>query len=192
MDISSLVNSAPPVPPPSTSTPTNTTPSSTPDQATLFQAIDSANLNRVQTVLREICASNPAAFKSACSSRVTGLMGERRERARRGSRGTRSACSAKRSTTRGITWMGIVCGILVSFAPVRCFALFCFWVFFLGAVLNCCGLAFPGSLFVSFRLLAPSRLICLRTLSFPVRSLSSGAEHTRKDPNTKRSSTDTM
>jgi hypothetical protein len=59
MDISSLVNNTPP--PTSDANNTQTTP-----QSALFGAIDSATPERVRQVLREICATNPEAFRSAC------------------------------------------------------------------------------------------------------------------------------
>jgi hypothetical protein len=57
MDISSLVNATPPEPSAANATPT--------PQSALFSAINSATLERVQTVLREICAQNPQAFELA-------------------------------------------------------------------------------------------------------------------------------
>jgi hypothetical protein len=59
MDISSLVNNTPP--PTSDVNNTQTAP-----QSALFGAIDSATPERVRQVLREICATNPEAFRSAC------------------------------------------------------------------------------------------------------------------------------
>jgi hypothetical protein len=54
MDISSIVNST-----------SSTDASNDADKTALLSAIDSANLNRVRTVLREICIANPEAFKLA-------------------------------------------------------------------------------------------------------------------------------
>jgi hypothetical protein len=54
MDISSIVNST-----------SSTDASNDADKTALLSAIDSANLNRVRTVLREICLANPEAFKLA-------------------------------------------------------------------------------------------------------------------------------
>jgi hypothetical protein len=54
MYISSIVNST-----------SSTDASHDADKNALLSAIDSANLNRVRTVLREICIANPEAFKLA-------------------------------------------------------------------------------------------------------------------------------
>ena len=53
MDISSIVNTTTPSQP-------------SDDQRALLNAIDSATLKRVQTVLREICLESPEAFRLAC------------------------------------------------------------------------------------------------------------------------------
>jgi hypothetical protein len=64
MDISSLVNNTPP---PTTNSNSNVTPTSpTTIQSTLLDAIDSATLDRVRKVLKELCTSNPQAFDFAC------------------------------------------------------------------------------------------------------------------------------
>jgi hypothetical protein len=49
------------------------------DQAALYAAIDSATLDRVRTVLREICTENPQAFQSACDKLLLNV-GTKRKR----------------------------------------------------------------------------------------------------------------
>jgi hypothetical protein len=62
MDISALVNATPP-PLSDPNADANTEDPST--QSALFDAIDSATLDRVRTVLREVCAHNSEAFALA-------------------------------------------------------------------------------------------------------------------------------
>jgi hypothetical protein len=49
------------------------------DQEALYTAIDSATLDRVRTVLRDICAENPQAFQSACDKLLLNV-GTKRKR----------------------------------------------------------------------------------------------------------------
>jgi hypothetical protein len=66
MDISSIVNDNSSAPQKDNSNGSN------PDPAALLTAIDSANLDRVRTVLREICTANPQAFQLACDKLLVG------------------------------------------------------------------------------------------------------------------------
>jgi hypothetical protein len=66
MDISSIMNG--------TSQPSRNGNSGQPDvdSSILFDAINSATLDRVQQVLREICTEDPVAFKLACDKLLVG------------------------------------------------------------------------------------------------------------------------
>jgi hypothetical protein len=73
MDISFVVNGSPPTATNGNSTPSNgNATASNADQPALLDAIDSANLYRVRTVLREICIANPQAFQVACNELLVG------------------------------------------------------------------------------------------------------------------------
>ena len=66
MDISSLINTA------SASSQKDEANGVVIEDDVLFNAIDSATLHRVQTVLREICTENPEAFSLACEKLLVG------------------------------------------------------------------------------------------------------------------------
>jgi hypothetical protein len=73
MDISSVVNGSPPTATNGNATASNgNATASHADQLALLNAIDSANADRVRTVLREICIANPEAFQLACDQLLVG------------------------------------------------------------------------------------------------------------------------
>jgi hypothetical protein len=60
MDISSIINNNAPAVQDENATTSN------PDHPALLEAINSANIDRIRTILREICTASPQAFQLAC------------------------------------------------------------------------------------------------------------------------------